>query len=109
LLGEFVRALFDQQCLSCHGPERQLGGFRIDRRDDVVGTGERTPWVVPGDDASSPLLSIVSGARPDMRMAHRHTLSDENVALVRMDQSRHPLARSPGGKVGGPAGVRVAV
>lgn len=82
-LWEDVRVLVDQYCLSCHGPGRQSGGFRVDRRDDVLGMSGQTPWVVPGDDARSPLIAVISGARPDMRMANRHKLQDEDVELIR--------------------------
>lgn len=82
-LWEGVRTLFDRHCVSCHGPQRQRGGFRIDRPDDVLAPDGRTPWVVPGDAANSPLIAIISGGRPAMRMADRHKLPDDDVDLVR--------------------------
>jgi hypothetical protein len=58
-----VYPLLERSCLSCHGPAKQRGGFRVDRREDFFGTDGRTPLIVPGRSAESPLIAIVSGLR----------------------------------------------
>ncbi len=77
-----VYPVLETSCLSCHGPQRARGGFRVDRRADYFGkNGEAL--VVPGKCADSPLITIVSGQRPDMAMAARHKLPEHEVEILR--------------------------
>ena len=74
--------ILEQSCLSCHGPKKQRGGFRADRKEDFFGKGGSPPLVVPGNSGQSPLIAIVSGkkdiARPDV-----HRLAAEQVEILR--------------------------
>lgn len=76
-----VYPIFETHCLFCHGPQRQLGGFRVDRRDYLVESGKG--WVLPGQSAISPLIAIVSGAKKDMPMADQHTLSEQDITRLK--------------------------
>jgi hypothetical protein len=78
-----VQSIFEASCLSCHGPKRARGGFRIDRRDDFFRTDLGKPFVVPGKSAASRLLDIVSGARQDIAMPERHRLPEKEQTRVR--------------------------
>jgi len=78
-----VYPILEQSCLSCHGLNKQLGGFRADRREDFFGKDGSTPLVVPGRSAESPLIAIVSGLRKDMPRADVHRLPAKQVALLR--------------------------
>lgn len=52
-----VARLFEAKCLSCHGPEKQKGQFRIDQRESLLKGGESgVAAVVPGDPAKSGLF-----------------------------------------------------
>jgi hypothetical protein len=76
-----VYPIFEKSCLHCHGPSKQVGGFRVDRKEDFfAGT---TPWVVPGSSKDSPLIVILSGERKDMARADVHRLANEQLTLVR--------------------------
>jgi len=77
-----VYPVLEHSCLSCHGPGKQSGGFRIDRRTDFLRT-DAERLVVPGDSAGSPLIAIVSGQRKDISRQDVHHLSEENVRLLR--------------------------
>ena len=46
-----VYPILERSCLSCHGPKKQRGDFRVDRREDFFGKGGSTPLVVPGKSA----------------------------------------------------------
>jgi hypothetical protein len=70
-------------CLSCHGPKRQSGGFRVDHRDDFFARDGRQPFIVPGSSSRSPLIAVVSGGRKDMPLANRHRLPEREVALLK--------------------------
>jgi hypothetical protein len=78
-----VYPILERSCLSCHGPKKQRGDFRVDRREDFFGKGGSTPLVVPGKSAESPLLAIVSGSRKDMPRADVHQLPAAQVAILR--------------------------
>jgi mono/diheme cytochrome c family protein len=78
-----IYPVLQKNCLSCHGPQRQRGGFRVDRRQDFFGQGGREQQIVPGDSGRSPLIAIVSGLRTDMARADAHQLPEREVNLLR--------------------------
>jgi hypothetical protein len=78
-----VYPVLERSCLSCHGPKKQSGGFRVDRREDFFGKNGVPPLVVPGKSAASPLIAIVSGQRKDIPRPDVHRLSDEHITLLR--------------------------
>jgi hypothetical protein len=69
-------------CLRCHGPNKERGGFRIDRREDYFGSHGNTALVVPRNSAQSPLLRIVRGERPTMLAAKAHKLPPRDIAVL---------------------------
>jgi uncharacterized membrane protein len=55
-----VARLFEAKCLSCHGPEKQKGQFRIDQRESLLKGGQSgEAAVVPGDPGRSRLMRLV--------------------------------------------------
>jgi uncharacterized membrane protein len=55
-----VARLFEAKCLSCHGPEKQKGQFRIDQRESLLKGGESgVAALVPGDPAKSGLFRMI--------------------------------------------------
>ena len=55
-----VARLFEAKCLSCHGPEKQKGQFRIDQRESLLKGGESgVAAVVLGDPAKSGLFRMI--------------------------------------------------
>jgi hypothetical protein len=79
---EDVYPILEQSCLSCHGPQKQRGGFRVDQREDFFGKGGSPPLVVPGRSGESPLIAIVSGQK-DIPRPDVHRLADGQVEIVR--------------------------
>ncbi len=51
-----IRTLFVTHCVSCHGPDKQKGGLRLDRRADALRGGDGGAALVPGKPGDSPLL-----------------------------------------------------
>lgn len=80
---ENIYPIFENNCLSCHGPQKQLANFRVDRSEDFFGEGQRPPLILPKQSATSPLIAIVSGTRKDMPMANKHKLSDQDVLKLK--------------------------
>jgi mono/diheme cytochrome c family protein len=54
-----VRPVLVANCQSCHGPDKQKAGLRLDTRDSMMRGGESGPAVTPGD-AESLLLAAIS-------------------------------------------------
>ncbi len=64
-----VQPILESRCLSCHGPEMQESGFRVDRRDRLLKGGDSgTPAVVPKQVTKSLLIERVTAADPDVLM-----------------------------------------
>ena len=94
-----VYPLFETKCLSCHGPKRQLGSFRVDRREDFFKTYDNGSIVVPSKSMESRLIDLVSGRSKDSKLNDKHQLSDHNVLLLKVwidagaDWPAKPLAK----------------
>jgi len=54
-----VRPLLVEKCQSCHGPDKQKGGLRLDSREALLRGGETGPVVEPGKPDESPLIEAV--------------------------------------------------
>ncbi len=64
-----VRPILQARCLKCHGPDKQEGGLRLDRRESLVAGGDSgEPAIRPGKSSDSPLVHRVLGADPATRM-----------------------------------------
>jgi mono/diheme cytochrome c family protein len=52
--------ILEAKCLSCHGPDKQKGKFRVDQREVLLlGGTSGEPAVVPGDPAKSNLVRLL--------------------------------------------------
>ncbi len=80
-----ILPILDKSCLSCHGPEMQKGGYRLDFKADALKGGENfAPAIKPGDSAGSPLIHLVAGLEPDSKMpAKGDPLTPEQVGVLR--------------------------
>ena len=78
-----VYPIFENNCLSCHGPQKQFANFRVDRSEDFFGKNGRESLVFPQQSSKSPLIAIVSGTRKDMPMADMHKLSEQDIVMLR--------------------------
>ena len=79
-----VRPIFAKHCVSCHGPEKQRGGLRLDRKADALTGGDGGAAIVPGKPADSPLLDRVASRDPAERMPPKgDPLTAAEVATLR--------------------------
>jgi hypothetical protein len=78
-----VYPTLERSCLSCHGPKKAKGNFRVDRKEDFLVLREGKAWVIPGDTDQSLLLRIVTGERTDIAVPDRHKLPASDVAIVK--------------------------
>ena len=51
-----VRPILAQNCYSCHGPEAQQSGLRLDLRQPALRGGDYGPVITPGNSADSKLI-----------------------------------------------------
>lgn len=83
-----IQPIFEANCQSCHGAERQSGGFRIDARDDAFRGGKSGfAAIIPGRALESELVRRILLPREDeeaMPPSNKPALRDEEVMrLVR--------------------------
>ncbi len=55
-----VRPVLAEHCFSCHGPDKQKGGLRLDSRAAVLKGAGGDAVVVPGDPDKSPLVKAIN-------------------------------------------------
>jgi mono/diheme cytochrome c family protein len=80
-----IRPLFESKCHACHGPDKQKGQLRLDRKADALKGGDsHAPDIVPGKSADSPLIHFVAGLVPDMQMPPKgEPLTSGQISLLR--------------------------
>lgn len=83
-----ILPIFQTHCHSCHGPETQKSGYRLDIRDLALRGGDSgRPAIVPHHAADSPLLRFVAGDDPDLLMppakSNKARLTPDQVVLLR--------------------------
>jgi len=80
-----IPALFEKHCLKCHGPEKQKGGLRFDRKEGAFTSGDSGEKpIIPGNASESHLITLVSSNDEDERMPPKDgPLSPAEIALLR--------------------------
>ena len=80
-----IKPIFEKNCISCHGSDKQKGGLRLDLKAAAFkGGDEYAPVFVPGKSVDSPLIHFVSGLVPDMQMPPKgDPLTVEQIGLLR--------------------------
>ena len=76
-----VRPVLVEKCVSCHGPDKQKGGLRVDSRAALLTGGDRGPALVPGDPGKSLLLHALAHDG-ELRMPPKDKLPAPAVAAV---------------------------
>ena len=82
-----VQPIFDQRCVSCHGPAKAENGLRLDSYEGVMKGTQFGPIVVPGQPFQSALVSVVQGTggpgSAGVLMPHGGTrLNDQDVQNI---------------------------
>ena len=77
-----VKPLLDSRCVSCHGPEKQKGGLRMDSRAALLKGGENGPAVVPGKPEASLLVQAVNHVRIELEMPPKEKMTTNEIAVL---------------------------
>ena len=93
---EKVKPIFDTKCLSCHGPEKQKGKYRMDQPAIALKGGDSEKLAVkPGDPFASNLVRLILLPPSDddvMPPAGKGTLTpDEVMHIIRWIQQGAPI------------------
>ena len=82
-----IQPLLQKNCYSCHGPEEQEGGLRLDQKKRALEGGDSGAEIVPGKSAESRLVRMIAGIDEEFgRMPPDEKgkpLSAEEIGLVR--------------------------
>jgi len=101
-----IRPVLVEQCLKCHGSEKQWGSLRLDSRVAMLKGGDTGPAIVPEQPEQSLLIKAIRHLEPELKMPpppQGKKLSDRQIAdfvtwikqgAVYPDSHSSPLARS---------------
>ncbi len=90
-----IRPLLVANCVSCHGPQKQKGGLRLDSGPGLLKGGDAGPVVLPGDPEGSPLIEAVR-YEGGTQMPPKGKLQGEGIAdLVRWVDMGAPWPSGP--------------
>lgn len=78
-----VEPILAQKCHSCHGPEVQQSGLRLDRRQSAMRGGDYGPVIIPGKSAESKLIRRLVGGDGGIQMPPTGALPADEIALLR--------------------------
>src|SRR5262245_44023900 len=79
-----VKPILAKNCFACHGPDKQKGGLRLDRKADALTGGDSGAVIVAGKSRDSLLMQLVSGQDTDRVMPPKgERLSAAEVATLR--------------------------
>jgi ankyrin repeat protein/mono/diheme cytochrome c family protein len=78
-----VQPLLEQKCHSCHGPDVQQSGLRLDKRQNAMRGGDYGPVIIPGKSSESKLIRRVVNGDGGMQMPPTGPLSSEEIAILR--------------------------
>jgi mono/diheme cytochrome c family protein len=88
-----VRPLLKAQCFECHGPDKQRGGFRLDRKSGLLAGGDsEMPGIVEGNSEKSHLIKRITSNDAEERMPQKkEPLKPEQIAALRawIDNGAH--------------------
>ena len=77
-----IQPILQQNCVKCHGPEKQKGKMRLDSREAALKGGKDGPALVVGDSAKSEMVRRLSLPKSDddFMPAEADPLSKEQIA-----------------------------
>jgi mono/diheme cytochrome c family protein len=82
-----IKPIFDKNCVSCHGPEKQKGKMRLDSLDASLKGGQDGKMIKVGDSAHSDLVLSVAhiGDPMDFMPKGKNTkpLTADEIGLIR--------------------------
>src|SRR5215468_4487905 len=78
-----IQPLLSHNCYSCHGPEVQQAGLRLDLRQNALRGGDYGPVIKIGDSAASKLIRRLVDGDGGLQMPPTGALSEHDIGLLR--------------------------
>ena len=79
-----IQPVFAAKCYSCHGPEKQKSGLRLDTPERAMAGGDTGKAIVPGKSSKSLLYRYIAGLDPEIKMPPKgERLSRDEIAAIR--------------------------
>src|SRR5262249_640858 len=78
-----IKPLLAQKCYSCHGPEVQQAGLRLDLRQNALRGREYGPVIKIGDSAARKVIRRVVDGDGGIQMPPTGALSDDEIGMLR--------------------------
>ena len=79
-----IQPILAQHCVSCHGPQKQKSGLRLDHGDFILKGGNSGPTLKAGNSAESLIVLLVAGHEPERAMPPSGTkLTPSEISLLR--------------------------
>lgn len=75
-----IRPVLVDQCVKCHGADKQKSGLRLDSRSAALAGGDVGPAVVPGKPDESLLISAVRHEDDQLKMPPSRKLSAQQIS-----------------------------
>lgn len=76
-----IRPLLINQCVACHGEQKQSGGLRLDSREAILKGGDSGPAAIPGDTTNSRISAAIR-YDGDLQMPPENPLTDAQKASL---------------------------
>src|SRR5882672_4672406 len=76
-----VQPIYREHCISCHGPDLQMNGLRLDRRADALRGGSQSD-IGPGNAQGSRLYHRLIGTTFGPQMPPTGALGDAEVEII---------------------------
>jgi cytochrome c553 len=77
-----IRPLFLTHCISCHGPDKQKGGLRLDSAAGWQTGGDSGPAIAAGDPERSRVLKAIRYTNRDLKMPPDGKLSEAEISAM---------------------------
>ncbi len=77
-----IRPLLAKNCFACH-TDTQMGGLRLDARQNILQGGSRGPAIKPGSPQDSLLIQAVTQSHPELKMPPQGKLTPEQIEDLR--------------------------
>lgn len=77
-----VYPIFKESCISCHGPDKQKGKYRMDSREAAFKKTDEGPAIVAGSSEKSAMIHMVAGLIDEMLMPPPSDKPGQSVPLT---------------------------
>lgn len=79
-----IQPILAANCYSCHGPDKQEGDYRIDKKETALEGPLYGTLIKPGNSERSALAIIAAGLDEDLLFPEKHKLSEKDLEIFKL-------------------------